>query len=303
MDASAHIVGRMGTEAFLRARALEPDIILAGRACDTAIFAAVPLLLGYPAGLATHMAKIIECTSICCVPGGRDAMLGTLHADGFELESMNPGRAATPVSVAAHSLYEQADPLAVQEPDGTLHLAAARFEAIDARRVRVTGATWQAAAQPTIKLEGAAWCGERAVCLAATADPGVIANRALIAEGVERAVREVLPGSALDLRFRAYGAGATGLYPGAAALPEPAELFVLIECIAPTADLAKAAVGVAKQSMLHFGFPGRLSTGGNLAFPFTPPEIAAGPAYRFSVYHVAECDDLAARFPVELVAP
>ncbi|MBX9698299.1 MAG: DUF1446 domain-containing protein [Acetobacteraceae bacterium] len=303
IDASTHIVGQMGTEAFLRALALEPDIVLAGRACDTAVFAAVPLLLGYAPGPATHMAKIIECTSLCCLPGGRDAMLGTLFADGFELESMNPARAATPVSVAAHSLYEQADPLAVQEPDGTLHVASARFEAIDARRVRSTGATWEEARQPTIKLEGAAPCGERAVCLAATADPAVIANRDLITEGVARAVREILPGAAFDLRFRSYGAGATGLYPGAAtALPVPGEVFFLIECVAPTADLAKAVVGVAKQSMLHFGFPGRLSTGGNLAFPFTPPEIMAGPAWRFSVYHIAECDDLAARFPVELVA-
>ena len=302
IDASAHIVGQMGTEAFLRALALEPDIILAGRACDTAIFAAVPLLLGYPAGPATHMAKIIECTSLCCLPGGRDAMLGTLHGDSFELESMNPARAATPVSVAAHSLYEQADPLAVQEPEGTLHVASARFEAIDARRVRVSGATWEAARQPTIKLEGAAPCGERAVALAATADPAVIANRDLITEGVARAVREILPDAAFDLRFRAYGAGATGLYPGAAtALPEPGEVFFLIECVAAAADIAKAVVGVAKQSMLHFGFPGRLSTGGNLAFPFTPPEIGAGPAYRFSVYHVTECDDLEAHFPVELV--
>ena len=302
VDASAHIVGQMGTEAFLRALRLEPDIILAGRACDTAVFAAVPLLLGYPEGPATHMAKIIECTSICCIPGGRDAMLGTLHGESFELESMNPDRAATPVSVAAHSLYEQADPLAVQEPDGTLHVAEARFEAIDARRVRVSGATWTPARQPTIKLEGAAWCGERAVTLAATADPGVIANREPIAAGVRKLVGEILPGERFDLRFRAYGAGASGLFPGsAAAVPEPGEVFFLIECVAETADLAKAVVGVAKQAMLHFGFPGRLSTGGNLAFPFTPPEINAGPAYRFSVYHVAECDDLAAAFPVELV--
>jgi hypothetical protein len=302
VDASAHIVGQMGTEAFLRALALEPDIILAGRACDTAVFAAVPLLLGYPEGPATHMAKIIECCSLCCVPGGRDAMLGTLHGESFDLESMNPARAATPVSVAAHSLYEQADPLAVQEPEGTLHVAEARFEALDERRVRVRGATWTPARQPTIKLEGAAWCGERAVTLAATADPSVIANRDLIAEGVRKLAAEILPGETYDLRFRAYGAGASGLYPGsAAAVPEPGEVFFLIECVATTADLAKAVVGVAKQAMLHFGFPGRLSTGGNLAFPFTPPEIGAGPAYRFGIYHVAECDDLAAAFPVELV--
>ncbi|MFZ4407126.1 MAG: acyclic terpene utilization AtuA family protein [Paracraurococcus sp.] len=302
VDGSARIVGQMGTEAILRALALEPDIVLAGRACDTAIFAAVPLLLGFDPGLATHMAKIIECTSICCIPGGRDAMLGTLDAEGFEIESMNPVRAATPVSVAAHSLYEQADPLLVQEPEGTLHVAAARFEALDARRVRVSGATWTPAAQPTVKLEGAAWCGERAVALATTADPAVIANRALIVAGVTRTVAEILPGETYDFRVRGYGAGAGNLFPGAATgIGEPGEMCFLLECVAPTADLAKAVVGVAKQAMLHFGFPGRLSTGGNLAFPFTPPEILAGPAYRFSVYHVAECDDLAALFPVELV--
>ncbi len=302
IDGAAHIVGQMGTDAFLRALALEPDIILAGRACDTAVFSAVPLMLGYSEALATHMAKIIECTSLCCIPGGRDSMLGTLHADSFELESMNPARAATPVTVAAHSLYEQADPLSVQEPEGTLHLAEARFEALDERRVRVSGARWTHAKQPTIKLEGATWCGERAVTLAASCDPAVIANRDAITEGVARAVQEILPDAGYDLRFRVYGAGATGLFPNAkTGIGEPGEVFFMVECIAPSADLAKAVVGVAKQTMLHFGFPGRLSTGGNLAFPFTPPEIVAGPAYRFSVYHIAECDDLAAAFPVEMV--
>jgi hypothetical protein len=301
IDGAAHIVGQMGTEAFLRALALEPDIVLAGRACDTAIFAAVPLLLGYAHAPAVHMAKIIECASLCCTPGGRDPMLGTLFADHFELESMDPGRACTPLTVAAHSLYEQADPLAVQEPDGTLHLAEARFEAIDARRVRVSGAQWRESAQPTVKLEGATWCGERAVLLAATTDPAVIANHAMIAAGVERQVREILPEAAYTLRFRAYGTGAASLFPGArTGIETPGEVFFLVECVAPSAELARAAVGVAKQSMLHFGFPGRLSTGGNLAFPFTPPEVLAGPAYRFSVYHIAECDGFAALFPVRL---
>ncbi|MDN3567802.1 acyclic terpene utilization AtuA family protein [Paeniroseomonas aquatica] len=300
IDGAAHIVGQMGTEAFLRALAMEPDVILAGRACDTAVFAAVPLLLGYPAGPATHMAKIIECTSLCCTPGGRDAMLGTLHGDHFDLESMNPARAATPLTVAAHSLYEQADPLHVQEPAGTLNVAAARFEALDDRRVRVHGATWTPATQPSIKIEGSSWIGERAVLLAATCDPRVIEHHAGITEGVRRIVAEIMPGETYDLRFRAYGSGATSLFPGAAPMPTPGELFFLVECIAATAELAKAVVGVAKQNLLHFGFPGRLSTGGNIAFPFTPPEIPAGPAYRFSAYHIADCDDLASAFPITL---
>jgi hypothetical protein len=304
VDGAAHVVGQMGTEAFLRALALEPDIVLAGRACDTAVFAAVPLLLGYPAGPANHMAKIIECTSLCCLPGGRDAMLGTLSGDSFDLESMNPDRAATPVSVAAHSLYEQADPLRVYEPDGMMDTTHARYEALDARRVRVSGATWTPATQHSIKVEGATWCGERAVLLASCCDPRVIEHRQAIATGVRRIVADIIPGAAgqdYSLTFRAYGTGETSLFPGGRnGLPVPAEVFFMVECIAPTADLAKAVVGVAKQNMLHFGFPGRLSTGGNIAFPFTPPELPAGAAYRYSIYHVAECDDLAAAFPVEL---
>ncbi len=86
-----------------------------------------------------HMAKIIECTSLCCAPGGRNAMLVTLDYDGFVLESMHPERHATPASVAAHALYEQADPQAVAEPTGTLYVDSARYEAVDAHRTRVSG--------------------------------------------------------------------------------------------------------------------------------------------------------------------
>ena len=72
----------------------------------------------------------------------------------------------------------------------------------------------------------------------------------------------------------------------------------MVECIAETAEAAKSVATVFKQFLLHHGFPGRISTGGNLAFPFTPPEVMAGTAYRFSVYHVMEVDDLASLFPV-----
>src|SRR5262249_23186975 len=88
------------------------------RACDTAIFAALPAVAGFPIGPAQHMAKIIECASLCCVPCGRDSILATLDQEGCELESRALHRRGTPVSVAAHSLYEQSDPFTVQEPEG-----------------------------------------------------------------------------------------------------------------------------------------------------------------------------------------
>jgi hypothetical protein len=302
VDRASAIVGQMGMEAFIRAMALEPDVIITGRACDTAVFAAAPAMMGYPVAQALHMAKIIECTSICCVPGGRDAMLGTLHDDSFILESMNPDRAATPLSVAAHSLYEQADPLTVFEPEGMLQVANARFEALDDLRTRVSGATWHPATQHTVKIEASEWVGERAILCAGSCDPRVVANTGEIVSAVRKIVGEIIPAtsdSPYELYFRIYGENAVSLFP-AESSASASEIFFLVECIAATADLAKSVISVTKQYLLHHGFSGRLSTGGNIAFPFTPPEIAAGAAYRFSAYHLMECDSLAGLFPVHI---
>ena len=132
IDGAACIVGQAGTEAFVRAIDLNPDVIVAGRACDTAIYTCLPEKLGFPMGPACQMAKIIECASLACEGGGRNSMLGTLEGESFILESMNPNRRATPMSVAAHGLYEQADPLSVAEPEGVLYLD--DFEVRGARR-------------------------------------------------------------------------------------------------------------------------------------------------------------------------
>jgi hypothetical protein len=299
---AAHIVGQMGMGPFRKALESDVDVIVAGRACDTAIFASLPAILGFPVGLAMHMAKIIECGSLCCVPGGRDPILAELDHDGFVLESMNPDRRATPTSVAAHSLYEQADPFTVEEPDGRLDLTHARYEAVDDRRARVSGATWRDTTAPTIKLEGACKIGERAVLLCGSADPRFISQcKALLPKVAELVQSLVCEERAVDytLRFRVYGIdGVRMVVPEDE--PSPGEVFIMGECIAPTRERASEVVRTCKQFLLHFGFPGRLSTAGNIAFPFTPPEVSLGPAYRFSVYHLLRVDDADALFPVEV---
>jgi hypothetical protein len=88
--------------------------------------------------------------------------------------------------VAAHSLYEQADPISFTEPDGTLKVDAARYTALDERRTHVTGATWQPATRTTIKVEGSALVGHRAVLLAGTADPRFIEQLRSILATVEQ---------------------------------------------------------------------------------------------------------------------
>jgi hypothetical protein len=294
--ACTHIVAQCGTETFERALATDPDVVLAGRACDTAIFAALPLMLGYPAGLALHMAKIIECTSLCCRPGGRDAMLATLDLQGFTLESLNPDLHATPASVAAHALYEQADPFEVEEPGGTLGLREACYEALDDHRTRVWGATFAEREQATLKVEGAARVGARAVLLAGVADPTLLQQLPEVLAAVQAKVRALLPGL-WTVHPHVYGQGAVRALPPAQRSVREAGL--VLEFIAPTAEEARTVAVVFKQALLHHGYPGRVATAGNLAFAFTPSELDAHEAFRFVLYHVMSGVDPASVFRIQ----
>ena len=137
--------------------------------------------------------------------------------------------------------------------------------------------------------------------LAGSADPRFIQNVKTLLEEVKGVVQDLVCGAGVapdyDLTFRTYGLDAVFPWPEPPITP-PREIFILGEVIAPTTDRALAVTKSTKQYLLHHGFPGRLSTSGNIAFPFTPPELAAGPAYRFNAYHLMEMDDLAAHFPV-----
>jgi hypothetical protein len=287
---SPYIVAQMDEAPMVAALEQGADVVIAGRACDTAIYTTVAMMRGHGRGLATHMAKIIECASLCCDPGGRDSMLATLDTEGFTLDCMNPDRHATPTSVAAHALYEQGDPFTVREPSGELDLSKAVYTALDEHRVRVSGASWRDTA-PSLKLEAAAAAGFRSVFFAGTSDPRVIARIDQIWAEV-RAVVADLTGEDANafLRARFYGLNGVVNWP-APPDPLPREIGILVECIAPTREQAKSVITVTKQYFLHHGFPGRLSTAGNLAFPFTPPEVEVGPAWRFSLHHVMQVAD------------
>lgn len=302
IDNASNLVGQMGGGPFRKALEMGVDVIIAGRSCDTAIYASLPAILGFPMGLSMHMAKIVECASLCCVPGGRDPIIADLDHDGFTLESSNPERRATPYSVAAHSLYEQSDPFTVVEPDGRLDLSQARYDALDDRRTRVSGALWKDAEKYFIKLEGARKIGERAVLLCGSADPGFISRikelLPKVSDLVDSLVCEETPKD-YTLRFRVYGIDGVRMVAPENEAP-PGEVFIMGECIAPTRERAAEVTRTCKQFLLHFGYPGRLSTAGNVAFPFTPPEVSLGPAYRFNVYHLLEVDDPDTLFPVEV---
>ncbi|MBX3567867.1 MAG: acyclic terpene utilization AtuA family protein [Rhizobiaceae bacterium] len=299
VEAATHIVAQMGLEMFQTALLGGADVIVAGRACDTGIFAGLPMLLDFPAGLSLHLAKIVECASLCCLPGGRDAILATLDDDGFELESMNPHRAATPASVAAHSLYEQADPFSIHEPSGRVDLRSVTYAAVGDRRTRVSGAKFEPAASQMIKLEGARAVGYRAVLVCSNADPRFIAEREAILQGLDALVASlVCEEGEKDYRLVPHIYGLNGVMPEIPPTSAPREIGMVIECIAANADRALDVLRTTKQYLLHFGYPGRLSTAGNLAFPFTPPEIPAGEVHEFNVFHLMQVENQEKYFPV-----
>ena len=77
------------------------------------------------------------------------------------------------------------------------------------------------------------------------------------------------------------------------------EIGILAEAVAKTQEIANAVVGLARVTLLHSDFPGRLCKEGNMAFPFSPSDIERGAIYQFSLRHVVEPDDPLEMFPIE----
>jgi hypothetical protein len=281
------------------------DVVIAGRSCDTSMFGAVPLMRGYDKGLAMHMAKLIECASACADPGGRDASMGTIGDGYFVVESMRPGLRCTPVSVAAHALYEQSNPFQLEEPGGIIDLTGSRYEQIDDRRVRVTGSLWKPTARYYVKLEGARHTGYRYIAMGGIRDPRMIAATDSVADETRRIVARTFAGSIdpsdYNLNFRIYGKDAVlGALEPTPTLADAREIFVLIDVVGRTEAIAKSVCGVAKQFFLHLRYPGILCTSGNIAHPFSPDVMSAGPVYEFNVYHLMPVADPCSLFPIEL---
>ena len=79
------------------------------------------------------------------------------------------------------------------------------------------------------------------------------------------------------------------------------EAGVVFEVIADTQELANMICSTLRSTFLHYGYPGRKSTAGNLAFPFATSDIPFGPVYEFSVYHLMEIagEEIEQLFPIE----
>jgi len=296
---SEHIVAQMGVEPIIEALKGGAQVVLCGRCYDPAAFAAPAILAGYDKALAVHLGKLLECACIAATPGsGCDCIMGYLGEDYFRVEPLDPARKCTPLSVSAHTLYEKSNPYLLPGPGGTLDLRECTFEQDGERSCKVTGTRYIYDRVQTVKLEGARLAGYRTISICGNRDDVFIGQLDEILEGVKRTTRDNFKDAGFDfqLEFIVYGRD------GVMAELEPApvvnshEVGIVMDVVADSQEHASAVCSVARSTMLHYGYEGRIATAGNLAFPFSPSDIKVGAVYTFSVYHLLETEDPAALF-------
>lgn len=296
---SEHIVAMMGIEPFLHALDNGADVVLAGRASDTSIFAAIPVRLGFPPAYAWHAAKILECGAAAAVQRFTpDGMVARIAHDGFTVEPLNPKMRCSPQSVASHSLYENGDPYILYEPSGYLDTTKSTYTAISDRAVRVQGSAFVKAQQYTVKLEGAEFAGYQSVIIAGVRDPVILDQLDSWLESLKERIRDRIDSiygedmsGRYTLNIRVYGKNAVmgKLEPSNGPLPH--EVGILFDVTAGTAELAHAIASTAGHMGVHHPVPEWNGLISGLAFPYAPYVMDRGAVYRFTLNHVLEIDD------------
>jgi hypothetical protein len=305
---SIRIVGMAGIESFIECLDNGADVIVAGRASDTAIFAALPVKNGLPIGVSLHAGKILECgaacVSQCKYP---DCMFAVIDEEGFTIEPPNPDYQCSPLSVASHMLYENSSPYELIEPSGILDTSNATYETINSCSVRVRGSNFRPSEKYTVKLEGVELAGFKSIILGGVRDPIILKQLNSWITGMKEKIMERIVsiyGESINkrysLNFRIYGLNAV------MGKLEPNknvghEVGIVIEILANTEDLARSLISSAGHIATHYPVPewSGLITG--LAYPYSPSELFLGPVYQFNMNHVVEPENYKAMFPVEYI--
>lgn len=305
VDSAVNLVAQMGEEPFAALLREHPDVdvVIAGRSYDPAPYAGLCSLHGIDPGVYWHMGKIVECGANCAEPKGK-VILATIRRDSFDLEPMNPAERCTPASVAAHTLYEKTRPDLLSGPGGVLDLRGAKYEALDERRVRVSGSVFMPSKRYSVKLEGASIVGHRTTFIGGIRDPILIRQLDAFLAGVRKRTEAAFPQLAngkAQLIFHVYGRDAVMGEAEPLRHLIPHEVGLLGEVTAATQELANDIASSARISVLHMPYPGQKATAGNFALPLNPPENPIGPVCDFSIYHLLEVDSPTELFPFKLL--
>lgn len=285
IKSSHRIVAQVGPEPFIDVMDENPDfdVIIAGRAYDPAPYVAYsvfqlkrqfpglgPNEIKQRMGGFLHMGKIMECGGLCSTPKSMSAA-SAIYEDGtFDVWPLEPTSRCTPISVAAHALYENTRPDILRGPGGCLYLDQSRYEQLeDGKTVRVSGSCFRTSKEDgkpyQWKLEAARAIGQRTMFLGTIRDGMVLtcllcfkliikltAILEILIEQIDPMLARVKQYVKLhhldiqekwELEFHVYGNRLV-------MASVPAEIFIVAETLAPTQELATSIASKARIAMI-----------------------------------------------------
>ena len=311
IDRSLNIVGMMGCEPMIRAIEQGAEVVLAGRSSDTSIYSAIPVMQGFNPGPVWHAAKVLECgaASVEYRPAP-DCMFAFIQDDSFIVRAPNPKLRCTPVSVAAHSLYENGDPFRIVEPSGVLDTTFSTYEQYDDRSVKVAGSRFTSCGPlhgetgghgaGGLPDAGGVWHSRPSSGGSRWTSSSARAASASWA-GWDTTTPQMQPGD-WRLGFRVYGHNGTMGKLEPVKNPHPHEVGLVIEVTAQSQEVANGIAAIARHQVLHQPVPQWKGLVSNIALPYGAHDLQRGAVYAFNVNSVVEPADPYEMFPMEMVS-
>jgi hypothetical protein len=301
LDATDRVVAMAGVHPYLALLKQGADVIIGGRSSDAAVFAAPALHHGFPADHAYYLGKVLECASFCAEPyGGKETVMGEITHDDVRVTAMHPEQRCTVASVAGHAMYERSNPYEEFVAGGRLDMSGCRYEQLDPRTTRITGASFVSDKQVRVKLEGSGKVGERYVGLCGIRDPYTIANVDRVIAWAREQVRARFGDAGYELHYNVYGRdGVMGELEPLRDKPGH-ELCVMVQGVAPTREMAEELTMIGLRQMFYARLPDVKGTAGSVSFPLDEV-LHASAAYRWTLNHTLAVHDPLALFPIHIV--
>ncbi|KAK8086814.1 hypothetical protein PG994_001788 [Apiospora phragmitis] len=298
VENSTMIMSQLGPEPFLDAMAANPDfdVIVGGRAYDPAPYFAYAahlmksqLAMRAPRRDKDYLGLSSTWARSWSVEGFASyGAVATVYDNGtFDIVPTLPTSRCTPLSVAAHTLYEKSRPDLLYGPGGWLDLTKSTYEQMtDGRTVRVAGSTFHFSednAQPyQLKLEAATIVGYRSMYMGTIRDPILIHQIDPLLDQVRSYITaQHTDVSDWDIHWHIHGKDESGKVAN--------DIFLIGEVIAPTQAQARAIASTARVGTMHGSYLGQKATSGNFGFGIGGKvEIELGPCAKFSIYHLMD---------------
>ncbi len=300
VDESNVIVGLMGVEPIIDALRDGADVVVCGRVSDSAVIAAYPIWKGFDPGLSYHMGDIMECgesaaeeirPTLRALAHNRIPIIGRMEKECFYLRPAHDSLACTPNSCLMHSFYERMDIHTSKVPGGTLDKSGAHYAQHDLNTTRIWGSKF--VEDPySILLEGTKPAGHRYVFIFGVRTPRMIEQLDEILTEVDQiAEKRFGDYGRFRIHWHKFGKNAVLQDSEPATGELPAEVGVVADVVAETAELARNIAYDLQTRVAFWRYPGRYTTAGNVAITLSPGAFDGGPVYEFSIYHPMRIDD------------